>query len=410
MPLHSQEYGRVDRIALKKKAFEGCARHGAQLLQTGVTNTGGGQVVHGASASVVKLDDGTTVTARMVVDATNGKSGLTRKAGGENPGVQIAYGAVCDVDDHPFDEDAMVFMDYRTDWITGESMTSAGTFGAPRVVRARQVQDEPTFLYAMPMGKGPDGNRRIFFEETSLVARPPMDFDECKARLDLRLANLGVRVRAYEEEEFCYIPMGNALPSARQRVVAIGAGAGTVHASTGYMLCRMIASSIAVAEVIADQLAVAQGDDFDASAASAAAYGALWPMENRLQRDFAIFGGEYLMRQPVVGLRGFFGGFFALPEEMWTGFLAGWPGLPGNEAHDSWEKRLVFGIYLWLRVPTTVKLSLVTSAVQFGGIGFLRSVLPLLQQTTFADLVLAEASAQLRTGQGEGRPKLGMRE
>lgn len=49
-------------------------------------------------------------------------------------------------------------------------------------------------MYAMPMGTTPDGKKKVFFEETSLVARPPMTFEECKKRMELRLKHLGVTV------------------------------------------------------------------------------------------------------------------------------------------------------------------------------------------------------------------------
>jgi lycopene beta-cyclase len=49
-------------------------------------------------------------------------------------------------------------------------------------------------MYAMPMG-GSDGKYKVFFEETSLVARPPMTIEECKRRMYLRLKHLGVKVR-----------------------------------------------------------------------------------------------------------------------------------------------------------------------------------------------------------------------
>jgi lycopene beta-cyclase len=45
------------------------------------------------------------------------------------------------------------------------------------------------------MGDGPNGTKRVFFEETSLVARPPMTFEECKRRLMLRLDHLGCKVK-----------------------------------------------------------------------------------------------------------------------------------------------------------------------------------------------------------------------
>ena len=49
---------------------------------------------------------------------------------------------------------------------------------------------------------------RIFLEETSLVARPAIAFPELKARLEARMAHLGIRVKSIEEEEYCLIPMG----------------------------------------------------------------------------------------------------------------------------------------------------------------------------------------------------------
>jgi lycopene cyclase-like protein len=48
----------------------------------------------------------------------------------------------------------------------------------------------PTFLYAMPFS-----STRIFVEETSLVARPSLSFDDLKARMYARLAHLGIKVR-----------------------------------------------------------------------------------------------------------------------------------------------------------------------------------------------------------------------
>lgn len=369
----------------------GCERGGVTFVRSNVGSGAPGSppIAHQPDASVVTCADGSVVRARLVVDATGSASTLTKRVGEDNPGVQIAYGVMVDVDDHPFDEDAMLFMDFRTNWLGADSVRTAGQFGsaAGRAVTRESVEGAPTFLYTMPMGEGEGGSRRVFFEETSLVARPPMDFDECRARLELRLAHLGVGVRAVLEEELCYIPMGGALPSAYQRVLAIGGAAGTVHAATGYMLCRMLASSAFVADEISRSLgqAAAAGGAFDADGAAARVYGALWPKENRLQRDFCVFGGEYLMRQRVQGLRGFFGGFFDLPEAQWTGFLAGWPGLPGNEQHDVWHKRLLFGIGLWLRVPSQVKLNLVLGAVQLGGLPFFRCVLPVLQDTTLEE-------------------------
>ena len=86
----------------------------------------------------------------------------------------------------------------------------------------------PTFLYAMPFSK-----TRVFLEETSLVARPAVAFEELRERLRARMAHMGIRVTAVEEEEFCLIPMGGVLPKFPQRVLGIGGTGGMVHPSTG---------------------------------------------------------------------------------------------------------------------------------------------------------------------------------
>jgi lycopene beta-cyclase len=66
--------------------------------------------------------------------------------------------------------------------------------------------------------------------------------------------------------------------------------------------------------------------------AAASAYHSIWNPETIRQRNFAVFGGEFLMKQTVVGLRGFFNGFFQLPLELWAGFLAGMARTPQRQS------------------------------------------------------------------------------
>ena len=106
----------------------------------------------------------------------------------------------------------------------------------------------------------------------------------------------------------------------------------------------------------------------------------MWSPENIRQRNFAVFGGEYLMKQKVEGLRGFFDGFFRLPLETWAGFLAGWPGLPNNDKHDTWYGRIVFGLTFVLKLPPTVAVDMVLSIITYSiseGIALPQSVTPL---------------------------------
>ena len=157
----------------------------------------------------------------------------------------------------------MLFMDYRTDYVDKADLSAE---------EAKGLDETPTFLYAMPMGTAPNGRKKIFFEEvrvlnnvlrvrsrrnqetsevidrclngtvqaypnysinlssgvvaplpvglrcpqTSLVARPPISFDLCKERLYRRLKHHGIEVTKVEDEEFCYIPMGGAMPNLTQ--------------------------------------------------------------------------------------------------------------------------------------------------------------------------------------------------
>ena len=54
--------------------------------------------------------------------------------------------------------------------------------------------------------------------------------------------------------------------------------------------------------------------------------------ETVLQREFALFGGEFLLTLGAKDLRAWFAAFFAGDEDVWGGFLGGWPGRPGGNA------------------------------------------------------------------------------
>jgi lycopene beta-cyclase len=184
----------------------------------------------------------------------------------------------------------------------------------------------------------------------------------------------------------------------------------------------MLASATDVASALSSEL---RRPDFDPDAAAAAAHEALWARANRLQRDFALFGGEFLAAQPVEILRGFFGAFFALerpvtsrcispcivsysgdsylsmsisPRQVWAGFLAGWPGLPANEKHQTALARLSFGISILLEFPPKVALTFVAYLV-----GFTLEYGPLILRSIFTP-VFDPARA------GAGREAEGLRE
>jgi len=373
-------YARVDRKKLKSKLQSSrievvTERIDVQAVASNIFSNS--NLSHDAEGTRLSLPSGRVLQAKMVVDATGSESLLTRRlvAAGQpvapDPGFQIAYGMECIVDGNTYYAlDAMTLFDYRTDHLSMDSDWED------------RASKSPTFMYAMPLGKeeGFGNGQRIFFEETSLVARPGVSFEECKQRCLQRLKHLGVTVRpgSITDEEFCYIPMGGALPEPGQRIVAFGGAAATVHPATGYQLCRMMAGAKELAEALANGLT--NSTLFDPDATAAAAYEALWSPENQAQRDFAVFGGEFLMSLDVAALRGWFDGFFRLPEPLWAGFLAGWPTLPGNELHESWFARLSFGIQLLLRIPGPVALRLAAGIAGYTvtyGTSLMRSVTPL---------------------------------
>jgi len=332
-------------------------------------------LVHDEKGSTINLKtkDNTDMSVRtkLIVDCTGHETKLVLKDAKTKsipPGFQIAYGAVVTVDETglsdttqigPYDKEAMTLFDYRTDHFKDEASL-------------QKAENSPTFMYAMPLK-----DNKIFFEETSLVARPAVSFQECKDRCYTRLEHLGIKVLDIEEEEFCYIPMGGPLPAKDQRVVAFGGASAMVHPSTGYNLCRNMMSSGAVAKAITEGL---KEEETNLDKIAGAAYHAMWSPSNIRQRNFAVFGGEFLMKQNVEGLRGFFDGFFRLGSDVWGGFLAGWPGLPNNDKHETWVARILFGLTFVSKLPPKVALDMLLSIATYSlseGVALPQSVTPL---------------------------------
>ena len=381
----NRPYVRVDRVKLQsvlKKKFDaagGISIDSKLSSKRIASNLFDKNLVHDAEGSTLTLDSGEIVRAKVVIDATGFESRLIGKencyfARGTNkmsePGFQIAYGFLAHVDNNgPYDMKAMTLFDYRTEPFDDDESLLKSTI------------DRPTFMYAMPLGTLPDGNYRIFFEETSLVGKDErrLSFEECISRAKRRLKQHNINIIGIEETEYCYIPMGGELPDSTQRVIGFGGAANMVHPSTGYQVQRMMASAPAIASVIGSMIK----EDSHASpdAIAAAAYATLWNPQNRGQRDFQLFGGDFLMRQSVDQLRGFFSAFFSIEQEVWAGFLAGWPGLPGNFHHETWNSRFKFCLDLFLKMPNPVRVAIIAYAIQytfqFGPNNLVRSITPL---------------------------------
>jgi lycopene beta-cyclase len=344
-----------------------------------------GSVIHDEQGTTMTLMDENenpiTISSKIVIDCTGHETKLvlrdTRQDPSHPPGFQIAYGALVDVKVKnnnnnnnaenqdcigPYDKEAMTLFDYRTDHFDNDETS------------LNKATHAPTFMYAMPLQ-----DNQVFFEETSLVARPAISFRECKRRFLRRMEYLGIEILKIHEEEFCYIPMGGSLPAKDQRIIGFGGAAAMVHPSTGYHLCRCLMGASDVARVIKRELQSSPDTPPNLDRVAAAAYNAIWSPSNVRQRNFAVFGGEFLMKQDVVGLRGFFDGFFRLPEPLWAGFLAGWPGLPNNDRHETWWARIWYGLQFIARLPPPVALDMLGSIVGysiFEGTSLMQSVTP----------------------------------
>ena len=88
--------------------------------------------------------------------------------------------------------------------------------------------------------------------------------------------------------------------------------------------------------------------------------------------------------------------------------MAGWPGLPNNEFHETWDRRFNFGIRLWLLAPLSLKLALATAGVLNGGYPLIRSVTPFAELPLgFENEAAAEAAAAAAAAAAGGGERSG---
>ncbi|WP_157970833.1 lycopene cyclase family protein [Nakamurella deserti] len=230
------------------------------------------RIVPGPPGSV-ELEDGTVLTADVVVDARGGSRGTAQqRAWGER-----VTGPVADL----VPSDTALLMDWE----------------ALRDPRDRQP---PAFLYGFPLDDG-----TTLLEATSLAARPPVSLTQLRDRLHRLLTRHGLHHVGNAER--VAIPLDAA--RSRGTGVAVGAAAGWIHPATGYSL----AAALRLAPVVADILA---GESDARRAARAAA--AL--QSSRTHALFAL-GREVLLRFDERHTDEFFAGFFTLPPATWTAYL-----------------------------------------------------------------------------------------
>jgi lycopene cyclase-like protein len=370
-------YARVDRAKLKQRLLDICHNRtdgnvtiidaAATEIATPTDNPAVSIVsfsgdIENDDINDTPLPPHPSVAGRVVVDATGHRLKFVQLNPGSSPGFQAAYGIECTVSEASYkmlaERDEMLLMDFRDDHMQATAADRA------------ESSTEPTFIYVMPLDNGV--GRRVFFEETSLVASPAMPFDQLKRRLELRLAHYGVTVELIHDEEFCLIPMGGEIPILRQRVVAFGGAAALVHPATGYMIARALTLADKCASIIASELSGNTLSNFEQTTeADAIAYriwDRLWNVGRRRQRDFFNFGGEFLQKIDLATTRDFFSAFFDLPVDQWSGFLSFKLMQPVD--------RLNFGLGVFIRTTNRVRFSIVPASVIYGGAKLIKSVMP----------------------------------
>lgn len=291
-------YGRVSRKKLKLKLLNSCVDNGGKFYKAKVW-----KVEHEEFESSVVCDDGRKIRGSLIVDASGFASPFIEYDKPRNHGYQIAHGILAQVDNHPFDLDKMVLMDWRDSHLGNEPY-----------LRVNNTK-EPTFLYVMPFDRN-----LVFLEETSLVSRPVLSYREVKNRMVARLRHLGIKVRSVIEDEKCVIPMGGPLPRIPQNVMAIGGNSGIVHPSTGYMVARTMALAPVLAEAIAEGLGSTRM--IRGCPLYHRVWNGLWPLERRSVRECYSFGMETLLKLDLKGTRRLFDAFFDLDPKYWQGFLS----------------------------------------------------------------------------------------
>eukprot|EP01024_Parvocaulis_polyphysoides_P043534 TRINITY_DN39917_c0_g1_i6.p1 TRINITY_DN39917_c0_g1~~TRINITY_DN39917_c0_g1_i6.p1 ORF type:complete len:383 (+),score=49.32 TRINITY_DN39917_c0_g1_i6:484-1632(+) len=336
----NRAYGRVDRYRLKKMLLQKCVDQGVQFVTGKVS---GSKQFNNFQEVILQQRDGrkSSVRGLLVLDATGHVRKLVEFNKEFDPGYQGAYGIMANVDSHPFDLDTMIFMDWRDDHCQDDPKMKASNTALP------------TFLYVMPVS-----DKKVFMEETSLVARPAVPFDELKQRLYKRLDTLGVKVNSVEEEEFCLIPMGGVLPKVPQRVLGIGGTAGMVHPSTGYMVARSLGAVPSLADSIVEEIAGYKqnqasnnsNSSITVDSMSENAWYTVWPLWRIRQRDFFNFGMEVLLKLDLEQTREFFRAFFSLQDYQWQGFLS---------AKLRFDELVFFGLSLFSKASWEIRRDIV---------------------------------------------------
>lgn len=231
------------------------------------------------TATTVRLDDGTTLRGRHVVDARGTPAG-SELAEQTAFGVVLSRSAALPL----LDGAGAWFMDWRRD------------NGAPR-------DATPSFLYVVPLS-----DEQVLVEETCLVGRPALGLPELHIRLKHRLGERGIDWSddaPIERVRFSVQPPP-VPPRQKGRTIPtrFGSRADLMHPATGYS----VAASLATVDAMVSQL----GTSTSTTSPS------VW-MVQRL-RNLGLRTALNLTPELVPE---FFASFFALPVDLQRAYLSG---------------------------------------------------------------------------------------
>lgn len=274
-------YGVIDNARLRSVLRSGVEHRRADVVA--IDRAGSGRHDH------LRLDDGSTLAGRVVVDARGSSPAAT-------VGVprQTAIGVV--LDEPP---DGYLGAPVLMDWSVPEP--------------ADPGAGPPSFVYALPVDDG------WLVEETVLAARPRTDaphlLDRLARRLDMSSGELERSARRIEHVD---IPMGGPLPARRGDDLGFGAAAGMIHPATGYSVASSLRRATPVAVAIGTVLA---DDPASVDVVRDRVRRAVWPRAMRRTRALHDYGLDVLLGLDAAQIAGFFDAFFDLPTEHWARYL-----------------------------------------------------------------------------------------
>ncbi len=316
---HNFDYGLFDQSAFQKALLDKCGDL-PWFIETAQ------DIQFKNSITEVICSSGNIYQARVVIDASGHRSPFIKRPNHGPVAQQAAYGVVGKFSSPPVEENQFVLMDFRPDHLSKS-----------------ELEEPPTFLYAMDFGKG------VFFvEETSLACSPPVSWSKLKERLTSRLSKRGIVIDEIIHEEHCLFPMNLPLPFLNQPLLAFGGSASMVHPASGYMVGALLRRAPSLAKQLA--YAISMKPDLDSAELAKSGWQVLWTPELVQRHRLYQFGLQRLMSFDEKLLRSFFDTFFKLPTKDWSGFLANTLNLP---------RLILVMIRLFFISPTKVKLGMI---------------------------------------------------